>query len=114
MANRPATLARTALVPFAAAFLLPLLFAAPVLRAQEAISPLPPPVTRSLYRSHWFDFLSALLEDDAKASAAARRVPAGSALSAAPGPATGRVAGRRAHLCRFHGRAGRGGAPGAG
>jgi tetratricopeptide (TPR) repeat protein len=71
MATRPATLARIALVPFAAAFLLPLLFAAPALRAQEAISPLPPPVTRSLYRSHWFDFLSAHLEDDAKASAAA-------------------------------------------
>jgi tetratricopeptide (TPR) repeat protein len=73
MATRPATLARIALVPFAAAFLFPLsfVFVAPGLRAQEAISPLPPPVTRSLYRSHWFDFLSAHLEDDAKASAAA-------------------------------------------
>ena len=31
--------------------------------AQE-LSPLPPPVTRSLYRSHWFEFLSAFSEND--------------------------------------------------
>ncbi|HYK42305.1 MAG TPA: tetratricopeptide repeat protein [Thermoanaerobaculia bacterium] len=73
MATRSAILARTALVPVAAAFLLALFsaFAARPARGQEAISPLPPPVTRSLYRSHWFDFLSAHLEDDAKAAAAA-------------------------------------------
>ncbi|HEX7252054.1 MAG TPA: tetratricopeptide repeat protein [Thermoanaerobaculia bacterium] len=39
--------------------------------AQEAVSPLPPPVTRSLYRSHWFEFLNAHLEDDTKAASAA-------------------------------------------
>jgi tetratricopeptide (TPR) repeat protein len=39
--------------------------------AQEAISPLPAPVTRSLYRAHWFEFLNAHLEDDAKGAAAA-------------------------------------------
>jgi tetratricopeptide (TPR) repeat protein len=39
--------------------------------AQEAVSPLPPPVTRSLYRSHWFEFLNAHLEDDTKAATAA-------------------------------------------
>ena len=33
---------------------------------QEAVSALPPPVTRSLYRSHWFVFLNAHLEDDAR------------------------------------------------
>jgi len=37
----------------------------------EAISALPPPVTRSLYRSHWFEFLNALLEDDVKVAASA-------------------------------------------
>jgi tetratricopeptide (TPR) repeat protein len=40
-------------------------------RAQEAVSPLPPAVTRSLYRSRWFEFLNAHLDDDAKAAAAA-------------------------------------------
>jgi tetratricopeptide (TPR) repeat protein len=44
--------------------------AAAHLPAQE-VSPLPPPVTRSLYRSRWFEFLNAHLEDDDKASAAA-------------------------------------------
>ena len=39
--------------------------------AQEAVSPLPPPVTRSLYRSHWFEFLNAHLEDDTKSAATA-------------------------------------------
>ena len=39
--------------------------------AQEAVSALPPPVTRSLYRSHWFELLNALDEDDAPAAAAA-------------------------------------------
>ncbi len=33
--------------------------------AQEALSPLPPPVTRSQYRSQWFEFLSAFSENDA-------------------------------------------------
>jgi tetratricopeptide (TPR) repeat protein len=36
----------------------------PAVPAQEAVSPLPPPVTRGLYRSNWFEFLNALLEDD--------------------------------------------------
>jgi tetratricopeptide (TPR) repeat protein len=40
-------------------------------RAQEAVSPLPPPVTRSLYRSHWFEFLSAYSESDALAASRA-------------------------------------------
>src|ERR1017187_7300454 len=39
--------------------------------AQEAVSPLPPPMTRSLYRAHWFEFLNAHLEDDARGAAAA-------------------------------------------
>ena len=39
--------------------------------AQERVSPLPPPVTRGFYRSHWFEFLNAHLEDDAPAAAAA-------------------------------------------
>jgi tetratricopeptide (TPR) repeat protein len=38
---------------------------------QENVSALPPPVTRSLYRSRWFEFLNALLEDDVKGAAAA-------------------------------------------
>lgn len=38
------------------------------LSAQEAVSPLPPPVTRGLYRANWFEFLNALLEDDASAA----------------------------------------------
>ncbi len=33
-------------------------------RAQDSLSPLPPPVTRGLYRSHWFDYLSAFSEGD--------------------------------------------------
>lgn len=44
--------------------------AVPRAAAQEAVSPLPPPVTRSLYRSRWFEFLNAHLEDDAKSAAA--------------------------------------------
>jgi tetratricopeptide (TPR) repeat protein len=48
---------------------LPLLLAAaaaaqPVALAQDSVSALPPPVTRGLYRSNWFEFLNALLEDD--------------------------------------------------
>ena len=44
-----------------AAAVLRAVFPAPPIRAQtqEALSPLPPPVTRSLYRSNWFEFLSA-------------------------------------------------------
>lgn len=48
-----------------------LLPSAQPVRAQEAVSPLPPPVTRSLYRSRWFEFLNAHLEDDAKGAASA-------------------------------------------
>ncbi|HKD18829.1 MAG TPA: tetratricopeptide repeat protein [Thermoanaerobaculia bacterium] len=33
-------------------------------RPQEPLSPLPPPVTRGLYRSHWFDYLSAFSENE--------------------------------------------------
>lgn len=40
-------------------------------QAQEALSPLPPPVTRSLYRSNWFEFLSAESENDAAAASKA-------------------------------------------
>lgn len=39
--------------------------AAASLSAQEAVSPLPPPVTRGQYRSSWFDFLTAFSENDA-------------------------------------------------
>ncbi|HYV40864.1 MAG TPA: hypothetical protein VEO02_03640, partial [Thermoanaerobaculia bacterium] len=39
--------------------------------AQEAVSPLPPPVTRGLYRSRWFEFLNAHLEDDSRTAAIA-------------------------------------------
>jgi tetratricopeptide (TPR) repeat protein len=35
------------------------------------VSPLPPPVTRGLYRSHWFEFLNAHLEDDERGATAA-------------------------------------------
>ncbi len=50
--------------PLAAICLAVLLAAAGPLAAQDALSPLPPPVTRGLYRSHWFDFLSAFSEND--------------------------------------------------
>jgi tetratricopeptide (TPR) repeat protein len=39
--------------------------------AQQPISPMPPPVTRGLYRSRWFEFWNAHLEDDANAAGAA-------------------------------------------
>jgi tetratricopeptide (TPR) repeat protein len=42
---------------------------APPARSQERVSPLPPPVTRGLYRSHWFEFLNAHLDDDARGAA---------------------------------------------
>jgi len=45
-----------------------LLAAAAAASAQEPVSPLPPPVTRGLYRANWFEFLNALLEDDASAA----------------------------------------------
>jgi tetratricopeptide (TPR) repeat protein len=51
-------------------FLLHPLLTAAVL-AQEKVPPLPPPVTRGLYRSRWFEFLNAYLEDDARGAAAA-------------------------------------------
>lgn len=44
------------------------LLVAPPARAEEAVSPLPPPVTRGLYRAHWFEFLSAFSENDAAAT----------------------------------------------
>ncbi len=44
-----------------------LLAAAAAGTAQEALSPLPPPVTRSQYRSQWFEFLSAFSENDTAA-----------------------------------------------
>ncbi len=34
------------------------------LAAQDALSPLPPPVTRGQYRAQWFEFLSAFSEND--------------------------------------------------
>ena len=37
---------------------------APEAHAQDALSPLPPPVTRSQYRGQWFEFLSAFSEND--------------------------------------------------
>src|SRR6202162_1969695 len=42
-----------------------------VARPQQAVSPLPPPVTRGLYRSRWFEFLNAHLEDDTRAAGVA-------------------------------------------
>lgn len=44
-----------------------LLLASVTAAAQEALSPLPPPVTRSQYRSQWFEFLSAFSEGDTAA-----------------------------------------------
>ena len=41
------------------------------MRGQESVSPLPPPVTRGLYRSNWFEFLSAYSENDATAASKA-------------------------------------------
>jgi tetratricopeptide (TPR) repeat protein len=58
----PRGLPRTAvlLAPFLLAGVLSTSFA----RAQDSLSPLPPPVTRGLYRSNWFEFLSAFSEGD--------------------------------------------------
>ena len=39
--------------------------------AQESVSALPPPTTRSLYRSNWFEFLSAFSENDPPAASKA-------------------------------------------
>jgi tetratricopeptide (TPR) repeat protein len=44
---------------------------APPALAQEPSPALPPPVTRSLYRAHWFEFLNAHLEDDARSASVA-------------------------------------------
>ncbi|PYQ36498.1 MAG: hypothetical protein DMF55_04895 [Acidobacteria bacterium] len=48
------------------------LVVASAIRAEPApdkrLSPLPPPVTRAVYRSHWFDLQSALHEDDVRAA----------------------------------------------
>jgi tetratricopeptide (TPR) repeat protein len=38
------------------------------LAAQDALSPLPPPVTRGQYRAQWFEFLSAFSENDQPAA----------------------------------------------
>jgi tetratricopeptide (TPR) repeat protein len=38
--------------------------AAAAMLAQEAVSPLPPPVTRGQYRANWFEFLTAFSEND--------------------------------------------------
>jgi tetratricopeptide (TPR) repeat protein len=51
-------------------FVAALPFAAQPQRQEEPVSALPPPVTRSLYRSHWFAFLNAHLEDDAPTAGA--------------------------------------------
>ena len=48
----------------AASSLLAILLAAAPAFAQETVSPLPPPQTRSLYRSSWFEYLSAFSEND--------------------------------------------------
>ncbi len=39
--------------------------------SQEAVSPLPPPVTRSLYRSQWFEYLTAFTDNDVPAASRA-------------------------------------------
>src|SRR5262249_49883265 len=39
--------------------------------AQDALTPLPPPVTRSQYRGQWFEFLSAFSENDSSDAAQA-------------------------------------------
>lgn len=62
----PSSLSRLPLIVLLAAGSL-----APVGLAEEAVSPLPPPVTRAIYRSRWFEFLNAHLEDDARGAAAA-------------------------------------------
>jgi len=49
----------------------PLLLTAQAPPPPDALSPLPPPVTRGLYRAHWFEFLNAHLEDDVNGAAAA-------------------------------------------
>lgn len=68
--NNPGVRARRRLAPRAALLLFLCLPAAPAI-AQESVSALPAPVTRSLYRSHWFEFLNAHLEDDSKSAALA-------------------------------------------
>ena len=60
--SRPAGLAL--LLPTVSWLFATVLVAPPPARAQDALSPLPPPVTRSLYRSQWFEFLSAFSEND--------------------------------------------------
>ena len=44
--------------------LLCVMASAGIAAAQEGLSPLPPPVTRSQYRAQWFEFLSAFSEND--------------------------------------------------
>ena len=62
--GRFAGLAPAAVGLLAGAMFLP----APPASAQDSVSALPPPVTRSLYRSQWFEFLSAFSENDAPAA----------------------------------------------
>lgn len=71
MAQNPMACARRRLAAGGGLLVFVLCSAAPALLAQESVSALPPPVTRSLYRSRWFEFLNAHLEDDAKAAAVA-------------------------------------------
>ena len=47
------------------------LLLASTLCAQDALTPLPPPVTRGLYRAQWFEFLSAFSDNDTAAEARA-------------------------------------------
>lgn len=64
-------LRRATAVVLVACALLFVLGPASTARAQEAVSPLPPPQTRSLYRSNWFEYLSAFSENDMPTAAKA-------------------------------------------
>lgn len=68
MMERRATGRRPSLLPPVSCLLLALFAAAAPARAQDSLSPLPPPVTRGLYRANWFDFLSAFSENDPAAA----------------------------------------------
>ena len=68
MMERRATGKRPSLLPHVSCLLLALFAAAAPARAQDSLSPLPPPVTRGLYRANWFDFLSAFSENDPAAA----------------------------------------------
>jgi tetratricopeptide (TPR) repeat protein len=57
------------------AWLVVVILFATAIRAEASpetrVSPLPPPVTRAVYRSHWFELLSALQEDDVREASTA-------------------------------------------